>query len=280
MFEEWSEIKKYREEKGIGLETLSEKMRVTVEKIRFLETGDFTDADPVITRLHLKNYARLLGLDTEEVLALSGLEKQVSTELPDSLHSPAAPVKKTHAYRGRKKSPSKLLIYTLAIAGFVVLLVLLNVLSRHFQFSNNLYEMTEMQRKSLDQDRPLGADSLRLRPILPQMSQQDAETDILENMEIFSEFEVNLPLEIKIFPRKTLSYRHEPAGETPLENYILKDIPQILTINKPGRIVFYNTLDTRFVIGDLAFRDKEYACILIDISRDRTLRLYTESLAQ
>jgi hypothetical protein len=91
---------------------------------------------------------------------------------------------------------------------------------------------------------------------------------------------VRFPLEIKVFPRNTLSYRHETRGDLPRENYIPENTPQVLTFHKPGRMIFYNTLDTRFVIGDLSFRDREYACILIDVAEDRTLRLYTEDSAQ
>lgn len=280
MLESWSDIKKYREERNISVEALSEKMRVPPEKIHFLEAGDFSASDPVIIRLHLKNYAAILELDYRELLKLSGLEDKRNETAPDSLHSPSRTIKKTHRYRGRKKGPSKALIYTLIIAAFVVLLVLLNVFSKQFKFGNNLYEMTEMQRKSLDQEHTTAKDSAKLRPVLPQLEGEKTETDILENLEITHEFEVSLPLEIKIFPRKTLSYRLEALGEIPRENFILKDIPKILSMNKPGRIIFYNTLDTRFVIDKLAFRDREYEFILIDISRDRIMRLYTKPASQ
>lgn len=280
MFESWSDIKKYREERGFSVEALSEKMRVSPEKIRFLEAGDFSASDPVIIRLHLKNYAALLELDYRELLKLSGLQEEKSETAPDSLHSPSRAIKKTHRYRGRKKAPRKTLIYALIIAAFFGLLILLNVFSEQFRFGNNLYEMTEMQRKSLDQEQNITKDSTKLRPVLPQLEGQEAETDILGNMEITYEFEVSLPLEIKIFPRRTLSYRLEVPGEIPRENFILKDVPRVLSMNKPGRMVFYNTPDTRFVIGELAFRDRECDCVLIDISRDRILRLYTRSSAQ
>ena len=274
MFEQWSDIRAYREEKGIRLELLSEKMRVPVEKILFLEDGDFQHADPVITRLHLKNYALQLGLDYSELLALSGLEEKKETLTPGIIVEQAA-VKKTRSYRGRKKKPAKALIYGLVIVAVVAMLFLLNTLSRHFNFSNNLYEMTEMQRKALDENKNPGSDSLLFRPVIPQAGRKAEEKDVYQDMGITAEFETRFPLEIKVFPRNNIPYRYEIQGEMPQEDIIMENSPRILALNKPGRMIFYNTIDTRFVISDLAFRDKEYSCILVDINAGGTVRLFT-----
>lgn len=279
MFEQWSDIGAYREEKGIRLEQLSEKMRVPVEKILFLEAGDFANADPVITRLHLKNYALQLGLDYTELLALSGLEKKEEKELPESILVQNT-VKKTRSYRGRKKEPRKILIYTLVIAAVVGLLFLLNMLSRHFNVNSNLYEMTEMQRKALDENKSSGSDSLLFRPIFPQSAKKAGERDIYQDMEMIAEFDTRFPLQIKIFPRNNIPYRHEIPGEMPLEDLIMKQNPRVLSFSKPGRMIFSNTLDSRFVIADMSFRDKEYSSILIDINAAGAVRLFTRSVSK
>ena len=66
--ESWSDIKSLREEKGLTLSALAELLRLPVERIEFLEAGDFSNADPVITRLQLKNYCRHLNLNYEEIV--------------------------------------------------------------------------------------------------------------------------------------------------------------------------------------------------------------------
>jgi transcriptional regulator with XRE-family HTH domain len=279
MFEQWSDIGEYREKKGIRLEQLSEKMRIPVEKILFLEAGNFTHADPVITRLHLKNYALQVGLDYAELLAMSGLEKKEERELPESILVQSA-VKKTRSYRGRKKEPSKVLIYSLVIAAVIAFLFLLNMLSRHFNVSSNLYEMTEMQRKALDENKTTGSDSQLFRPVLPQSAKKAGEKDIYQDMEMIAEFDTRFPLQIKIFPRNNISYRHEIPGEMPLEDMIMKYNPRVLSFTKPGKMIFSNTLDSRFVIADMIFRDKEYSTLLVDINAAGTVRLFTRSVSR
>jgi transcriptional regulator with XRE-family HTH domain len=267
MPETWEEIRTYREEKGLSLEVLSERLRLPVERIMYLEKGDFSDADPVIIRLHLKNYAKQLELDYQKLLELCGLDQKKETYIPEN-YSDKTIVKKTRSYRGRKKEPSKVIIYGSIVLGVFLLIFLMNRLFIHLEIPDNLFEMTDKQRFALDHEQDQISDSLRYRPVIPQVAKQAEVIDITEDMDILSEFRITFPLSLNIFPRKTLTFRYEITNDQPREDFILKDRPQSLVFNRSGRMIFHHTEDSRFVIGDLSFREKDYSRVVIEINSE------------
>ena len=180
-FENWSDIKDLREKKGISLDSLSEKMRLPIEKIEYLEKGDFSDADPIITRLQIKNYAKHLDLNYEEMVKLSGLNA-AKTDTPVIPLGENVKIKKTRSYKGRKKAPGKALIYTLIVIGAVVMLFGLNQLAKTMNISSDVFEMTEKQQTALDTQTETLNDSTSFRPVLPQANKTEEVVDIVEQI--------------------------------------------------------------------------------------------------
>ncbi|MBN2781218.1 MAG: helix-turn-helix domain-containing protein [Candidatus Marinimicrobia bacterium] len=275
MFETWNEIKKYRESQGISIETLSERTRLSSEKILFLEAGDFSKADKIITRFQIKNYAQQMGLNYEELIELGGL-KSIPTPLPAESRVESVTIKKTHSYRGRKKELGKPVIYALIVLGVFIAVFALNLLSRHFNLSSDLFEMTDQQRKALDDTPAAVRDSTLYKPVLPQVAKRTETRDITDTMNLYDSLQVRFPVRLNIFPKQRLSYRLETAGTPPKEDYIFKDTPGSLFFDKPGRVIFYNTADTRFVFSGLSFRDKDYTRVVIDINERGLARIYTK----
>lgn len=272
--ETWSDIKNLREEKGISLFSISEKMRLPPEKIEFLENGDFSNADPVITRLQLKIYCRHLGFDYEEIVLLSGL-KEPENELPTISLDKSTKIIKTRSYRGRKKEPSKVLIYSVIVIGVIAAIFLLNLIAKNLNITSDVFEMTELQTSSLDSPDDK-KDITSFKPVLPQATKEEIVQDIIVDMHKYHHMPVSFPLKINIFPKETLSYRHEIKGQNPKEDFIMKNIPRSLFFSKPGRIIFYNTQNTRFVISGFAFRENDISRVLIEINEDREMVIYTK----
>ncbi len=274
MFESWKEIRKYRKEKGISREALSRKMRLSVERIAFLEAGDFSDADPVITRLQLKEYARHLGVDYDELLALSGLQK---AETPDAGAAGIEKVniKKTHSYRGRRKKISKTLLYSLVTAAVLLLIFLLNRVAENFSGSEDFFEMTRKQPQALVNDSAYLHDSTLFRPVLPQSEKLPEKKDITGNMQLRREYQIRFPEQIDCFPAKDISYRYITENGIPREDLIPENTPVSIPVRYPGRIIFYNMEDTRFVFDGVSLRDTGISRIVIDIREDGGTKLYS-----
>ena len=274
MLEVWSDIKILREKKGISLQLLSENMRLPIERIAYLEEGDFSNADPIITRLQLKNYARHLDLDYNEVIRLSGLNT-VNTDIIAEPLIDKINVKKTRPYRGRKKEPSKALIYTLIILGVLSVIFILNLIARNLNITSDVFEMTEQQQTSLDTPSEI-KDSTSFKPIIPQAAKEETTKDIIENMQIYHRMDISYPLKLNIFPKETISYRQEIKGQNPLEDFIMKNTPKSIFFSKPSRMIFYHTQNTRFVVSGFAFREKNISRVVIDINDNRELIIYTK----
>jgi len=274
MIEVWSDIKSLREKKGISLQTLSENMRLPIEKIMYLEKGDFADADAIITKLQLKIYARHLDVDYNEIVQLSGLnQEQADTTTEPKLES--FNIKKSRPYRGRKKEPNKALIYTLIILAVLVAIFLLNRLASNWNITSDVFEMTEQQQNSLDVSNET-KDSTSFKPILPQAAKEEIAKDIIEDMQEYHRMEISFPVKLNIFPKETISYRHEIKGQNPLEDFIMKNTPKSIFLSRSGRMIFYNTQDTRFVVSGFAFREKEVSRVVIEINDERKLIIYTK----
>ena len=272
--ENWEEIKKLREEKGISLFSLSEKMRLPQERIEYLEAGDFENADPIITKLQIKHYCQHVGLEYEEILPLSGLNEP-PTDIPAVPLGESVKIKKTRSYRGRKKEPSKVLIYTIIVVGVVGAIFLLNLIASNLNLTSDVFEMTEEQSTALDA--PVNnEDSSSFKPILPQAVKEEVVADVLEGMSIYHSRNVSFPLKIDVFPKETLSYRHEINGQNPHEDFIMKNTPKSLFFNRPGRLIFYNTQNTRFVASGFAFREEDISRIVFVVNEDRELKIYTK----
>ncbi len=268
----WSDIKILREEKGISLFSLSEKMRLPVEKIEYLENGNFSGADPIITRLQLKNYCRHLDINYEEIVILSGL-KEPEADSPVFPLGESVKIKKTRSYRGRKKEPSKFLIYSIIVIGVVGAIFLLNLIAKNLNITSDVFEMTEQQTSSLDTPGKV-KDSTSFKPVVPQASKEEVVQDIMADMKEYHSMQVSFPLKIDIFPKETLSFRHEISGQNPKEDFIMKNTPRSLFFSKPGRMIFYNTQNTRFVISGFAFREENISRVLIEINEDREMDIY------
>jgi hypothetical protein len=272
--ESWQDLKKTREERGISLSSLSEKMRLPVEKIEFIEKGDFEHADPVITKLQLKNYAFHLGLDYHSILELSGLKEPSSQSVPVPLGEKIK-IKKTRSYRGRKKEPSKILIYIIIVAGVVGAIFLLNFIASNLNIASDVFEMTENQKNALDVHSG-SSDSAAFKPVIPQAVKEEIKTDIIENMNEYQRMSVSFPLKIDIFPKETLSYRHESPGMNPKEDFIMKEMPTSLFYDRPGRVIFYNAQNSRFVISGFAFRETDISRVAVVIDENRELTIFTK----
>jgi transcriptional regulator with XRE-family HTH domain len=270
----WDKLKKLREEKGVSLFTLSEKMRLPQERIEYLEAGDFSDADPVITKLQIKNYCKQLDLDYEEIILLSGL-KEPPTDIPAAPLGESVKIKKTRSYRGRKKEPSKLLIYTLIVAGVVGGIFLLNLIASNLNITSDAFEMTEDQVNALDTPTET-KDTTSFKPVLPQTTKEDVVTDVLEDMSLYYSKSVTFPLKIDIFPKETISYRHETDGLNPREDFIMKDTPKSLFFTRPGRMIFYHTENSRFVASGFSFREENVSRIVFVVTEDRELKIFTK----
>jgi len=272
--EKWSDIKAIREEKGISLFSLSEKMRLPQEKIEYLEAGNFENADPVITKLQLKNYALHVGLNYDEIIELSGLKQPVE-EVNIKPLSEGIKIKKTRSYKGRKKEPSKLLIYSVIVVGVVGAIFLLNFIASNLNITSDVFEMTEEQKSSLDT--PLDTkDTASFKPFLPQVQKEEIVSDVIEDMNEYHYMKISLPLKIDIFPKETMSYRHEITGLNPKEDFIIKDNPKSLIFLHPGRIIFYNSQNSRFVVSGFAFREKEFSRIVFEVNENRELTIYSK----
>ena len=272
--ETWDQVKKLREEKGISLFSLAEKMRLPQERIDYLEAGDFSNADPIITKLQIKHYCQHVGLEYEEILKLSGLS-QPPTDIPAVPLGDSIKIKKTRSYRGRKKEPSKALIYMIIVAGVVGAIFLLNWIASNLNLTSDVFEMTEEQASALDTPTD-SKDSSSFRPVLPQAVKEEGIADVLEGMSLYHRRNVSFPLKIDIFPKETISYRHEISGQNPREDFIMKNTPKSLFFNRPGRMIFYNTQNSRFVAAGFAFREEDISRIVFVVNEDRELKIYTK----
>lgn len=272
--ETWDQVKKLREEKGISLFTLAEKMRLTQERIEYLEAGDFSNADPIITKLQIKHYCQHVGLEYEELLQLSGLSEPPS-DIPAVPLGTSVKIKKTRSYRGRKKEPSKgpdLFDYCRRGRWSHFLL---NLIATNLNLTSDVFDMTEEQATALD-DNSAQKDSSAFKPSLPQAVKEEVAVDVLEGMSLYHSRKVSFPLKIDIFPKETLSYRHEINGQNPREDFIMKNSPKSLFFNRPGRMIFYNTQNTRFVASGFAFREEDVSRIVFVVNEDRELKIYTK----
>ena len=273
MFENWEDIRKYREEKGVTREELGKKMRLSAGRIAYLEAGDFSDADPVIVRLQLKNYAQHLGIAYTEILALSGLKEEKTPETPQA-GTQKLNIKKTHSYKGRRKGPGKGLIYTLVVLGAAAMIFGLNILFRNIDTGEDLYEMTRRQSLALANDSAYLHDSTLFKPVLPQAVNATEVRDITENMELYAELDIRFPVKVDLFPAERIPYRCEPDNGIPSEDLIMENTPASLTLRRSGRFIFYHTEDTRFVFDGLSLRDPGIRRVVIDIHESGRARIY------
>jgi hypothetical protein len=273
--EMWSDLKLLREEKGISLQHLSDLMRLPVERIQFLEDGDFTNDDPIITRLQLKNYARYLNLKYEDIIAISSLSIPTTDFVAEPLGE-SIKIKKTRSYRGRKKEPKKWLVYTFVILGSLIALFILNKLASNLSISTDVFEMTEQQVNALNTPSEEKNDTLVFKPVLPQMNKEEVITDITAEMLEYHRNQISFPLIINVFPRDNISYRYITANSNPTEDFIMMDKPKSFTLMRPCRLIFYNIQNSRFVTPSLAFREKNISTIVIDINEDREMIIFTK----
>ncbi len=273
--ENWSQLKSLRENKGLSLDVLSEKMRLPLERIEFLEKGIFDKDDIIIIRLQLKNYARILDIDYEELIELAGLKKPTEETQTQTLGT-SVNIKKTRTYKGRKKEPNKVLIYFLIILGTLALIFALNRAAVSMGINSDVFEMTKQQKNALDTPSETSIDSSSFKPILPQAQKKIEELDIIEEMDKLHSKTISFPIIIKVFPKDNISYRQEIKGLKTTENYILKDIPLQLEVRHPGRTIFYNAHSTRFVADGLELLDEKFSVILIEINEKREMTIYTK----
>lgn len=68
MKEFYENLKKKREEKGISLDEIHRKSRLSLEYLRAIEAGQIDKLPEGYERIYLKRYAKEIGLDEEEVL--------------------------------------------------------------------------------------------------------------------------------------------------------------------------------------------------------------------
>lgn len=275
ILENWADLKSLRENKGLSLKLLSEKIRLPIERIEFLEAGIFDNDDLVITRLQLKNYAKILDIDYEKIIEMAGFERPKKDILAQPLGK-SVNIKKTKTYKGRKKGPSKVLIYSLVIIGTIVLIFALNRVAVALGINSDVFEMTKQQINALDTPVEASKDSSSFKPFFPQLKKEVEVIDIIEKMDIFHTKKISFPVNIKIFPKNNISYRQEIKGLKNTENYILKDTPTQLDVNKPGRTIFYNAHSTRFVIDGLELINESFSLIVILINDEREMTIYTK----
>lgn len=77
-----------RQEAGMSVNEVAAQLRLSVRQIRALEEGDAaTLPDPTFVRGFIRNYAKLLGLDVETLIAAYSAQLPLAAAQPISLHS-------------------------------------------------------------------------------------------------------------------------------------------------------------------------------------------------
>jgi cytoskeletal protein RodZ len=64
----YENLKKKRKEKGISLEDIHQKSRLSLDYLNAIEAGQIEKLPVGYERIYLKRYAKEVGLDEEEVL--------------------------------------------------------------------------------------------------------------------------------------------------------------------------------------------------------------------
>ena len=99
------QLKTIRESKKMTVESLAEKLKITRDFVRYIESGDFAKLGaPTFVKGHVSNYCKVLGISYDEVLSqIPSQFLQVQTlRTPDALGvSPLARVKRKSNHLGR-----------------------------------------------------------------------------------------------------------------------------------------------------------------------------------
>jgi len=143
--------------------TVASRLHLTIEVVSALESGDLK-ALPAMTfvRGYIKSYARLLGLDEQQILAL----------LPSTQSYRPAPLRAVGMKRARRPQPvGKWLLWVSGVAVVVILVVYgVPVVER-------LWTRSTAPADSNALPLPLGEQALELEPLLPEDSSETVEEE-------------------------------------------------------------------------------------------------------
>lgn len=106
-------LRQARESQGRSLEEVSQQLKFSVSQLRALEEGQLNGfSSPVILRGALKNYARLLDLDMDALMA------QLDVLIPATVPRSSSPIRATPVeVRNRSRFPVGRALFTVLIAG-------------------------------------------------------------------------------------------------------------------------------------------------------------------
>ncbi len=79
-------FRRAREERGLSLQDVADRSRISVTILRHYESGDFSVVEPAFVRGHLRTYARIVGVEEREIDSVfppSGLSDAAPTSLED-----------------------------------------------------------------------------------------------------------------------------------------------------------------------------------------------------
>ena len=115
-------LKKRREEKGISIKEISEKLKIKVSYLENLEENDYDKLPPdVYVKGFIRSYAQFVGFDVQKMVDLYSKEKDIN----DKIRNKKNPKRKTN--KGKKFLISNYIIITPKILTVVFSLFILSI---------------------------------------------------------------------------------------------------------------------------------------------------------
>jgi cytoskeleton protein RodZ len=112
------DIKSLREARGLTLDDVNQATKISLKNLEALENGDFHRLPPpVYTRSYLKAYARLLGVDEEQIAGRYEKNLAVSAQ---TIEEEPEEVSERRSYFSRKIIVNAALVLVLCVLGFFI----------------------------------------------------------------------------------------------------------------------------------------------------------------
>lgn len=277
-FDLWTDLKKYRLEKDITDEQISEHLRLPIERITYLEKGDFENDDMIILKLQLKNYAKFLDIPYQDIIALAELEKPSETQLPNNNYTAQPQVKKTHAYRGRKKQFNPVFIYSLVVVAAIVVIIVLNRYTNAVQPEYSLYENKSFPTDTTTTVEVENKDTASaFKPYIPQSQTDEIEIiDPLAGLAIYKTYNLRTPVNLNVYPRNSMVFHYDMLSGSARENMIMKNQPAQFTLKRLERIIFYQAQNCRLLIDNIDLFTESYTKVAVTLSENDIVTVYVK----
>lgn len=138
------QLAKAREERGLGVAEVAKSLKISFHQVVALETDDWSNLPTTIIRGFVRNYARLLGLDSAPLMsALARLEMPHEPELAISTGTPVS-----IAQEGKAERSDYFRVYS----GLIILAL---AVSAYFFFPPDLWQSALSSLKSVMQPNEL-----------------------------------------------------------------------------------------------------------------------------